>query len=83
MNNYTTKQYECFRTCFDDLLFQNNCSCSELASRIGIPVSRIYDIRNKGYKPRYEEICSIGHGLNLNYNQWLELFNSAGYELYV
>ena len=83
MYNYTIKQFERFRACLKDLLRQYNCSCSELASKIGIPVSRIYDILNKGYRPRYEDIWLISHGLNLSYNQWLNLFNSAGYELYV
>ena len=82
-NKYTNNNYEKFRNLFNFYQVERKISCKELAEKSGISVARIYDIRNKGYRPRYEEVIALGKAMDLENNQIAELLCAAGYEQYV
>jgi predicted transcriptional regulator len=82
-NKYTNNNYEKFRNILDNYQEERKISCKELARKSGISEARIYGIRNKGYRPRFEEVIDLGNAMDLEDNQIAELLCAAGYEQYV
>ena len=79
---YTNTLYEKLRNCLSYIKDKYNISYKEMSIRTGIPVSRIYDIRNKGYEPTIEELISFTKAFNLNLEDEdkFRLITAAGYD---
>ena len=77
---YTNTLYEKLRNCFYYIKDKYKISYKEMGIKSGIPEGRIYDILNKGYEPKIEELISIAEALNLDPEDRFRLITAVGYD---